>query len=367
MTATTTEEGRRPWLVTGAAGFLGSHVVDELRRLDLPVVALDGLQWGRLEFLAPWFNDRDFTLVVADLRDAGAVKELLARFRPVNVVHLAALHYIPACVADPALAVAINVLGTQSLLSACTNSGVERFWFASTGDVYAPSDSPHREDETPHPFNIYGLTKWQGEQLVALTARDNPAIRFVVGRLFNLYGPRETNPHFLPELIKQVRDRPGAVLRLGNLWPRRDLVPVDEAARAVVEMTLAAPPGLTVANVATGAARSMQEVIDMIGEILGKPLPVEIDPARVRPVERAHLQADVARAKRADRPDARRRFASRSDPSAHRGGSDRCLRTWAARCKARTFLPSPLSEGGSRGGLNRARPHDEEPPPTPPW
>ena len=73
-TGTTTGEGegRRPWLVTGAAGFLGSHVVDELRRRDLPVVALDGLQWGRLEFLAPRLNDRDFTLVVADLRDAGA-------------------------------------------------------------------------------------------------------------------------------------------------------------------------------------------------------------------------------------------------------------------------------------------------------
>ena len=146
-----------------------------------------------------------------------------------------------------------------------------------------------------------------------------------------------------------MRDRPGAVLRLGNLWPRRDLVPVDEAARAVVEMTLVAPPGLTVANVATGAARSMQEVIDMIGEILGKPLPVEIDPARVRPVERAHLQADVARLKaligRAPADDLRRGLTRLLTVE----GLDRCLRTWAVRCKGRTFLPSPLSEGGSRG------------------
>jgi UDP-glucose 4-epimerase len=288
---------RRPWLVTGAAGFLGSHVVEDLLGRGTPVVALDNLQWGRLDFLAPSFKNPDCTFVVADLRDPAATRTLLERFRPAAVVHLAALHYLPACVADPALAVGINVLGTQSILSACRAAGVERFWFASTGDVYAPSESPHREEESPSPFNIYGLTKSQGEGLIGLESRERPDARFAVGRLFNLYGPRETNPHFLPELIKQIRDRPGTTLRLGNLWPKRDLVPIDEAARAVVDMTLTVPPGLTVANVATGAARSMQEVIDMIGDIMGKPLPVETDPARVRPVERAHLQADVSRLK----------------------------------------------------------------------
>jgi UDP-glucose 4-epimerase len=290
-----TMDGRRPWLVTGAAGFLGSHVVEELLGRDRPVVALDNLQWGRLDFLGPSLADPRCTLVVADIRDTAAIRALVERFRPEAAIHLAALHYIPACVADPALAVGINVLGTQSLLSACRAAGVERFWFASTGDIYAPSESPHREDEPPGPFNIYGLSKLQGEALVALEARERPLAHFAIGRLFNLYGPRETNPHFLPELIKQIRDHSDQPLRLGNLWPRRDLVPINEAARAVVDMTLAVPQGLTVANVATGAARSMQEVIDMIGQILGRPLPVEIDPARVRPVERAHLQADVAR------------------------------------------------------------------------
>jgi UDP-glucose 4-epimerase len=285
----------RPWLVTGAAGFLGSHVVELLAERGTPVVALDGLQWGRLEFLAPSLKHENCTLVVADIREAAQLKAIFARFRPANVVHLAALHYIPAAIADPALAVGINVLGTQAVLAASLAAGVERFWFASTGDVYPPSMSPHREEDAPSPFNIYGLTKWQGEQLLALASRDNPTLRFVVGRLFNLYGPRETNPHFLPELIKQIRDRPDAPLRLGNLWPRRDLVPVLEAAKAVIAMVEKAPEGLTTANVATGDAQSMQEVIDMIGKLLGKPLPVETDPAKVRPVERAHLQADVTR------------------------------------------------------------------------
>ncbi len=293
--STKADDSERPWLVTGAAGFLGSYVVEELRRRGRRVVALDGLQWGRLDFLAPSLEQPGCTFVAADLRDVSATARIVARFRPSSVIHLAALHYIPAAVADPALAVGINVLGTQSLLAACAAAGVERFWFASTGDVYAPSERPHREDEAPAPFNIYGLTKWQGEQLVALASRNQPGRRFAVGRLFNLYGPRETNPHFLPELIRQIRERPDEPLRLGNLWPKRDLVPTDEAARAVVAMVEAIPEGLTVANVATGVARSMQEVIALIGELLGRPLPVETDPAKVRPVERAHLQADVSR------------------------------------------------------------------------
>ncbi|MDX2036056.1 MAG: NAD(P)-dependent oxidoreductase [Isosphaeraceae bacterium] len=285
----------RPWLVTGAAGFLGSHVVEDLLARGERVLALDNLQWGDVGFLEPSLANPNCSLLVADIRDAEGMRKLFARFRPANVVHLAALHYIPACVADPPLATAINVVGTQTVLSASIPSGLERFWFASTGDIYPLGDAPHREEERPSPFNIYGQTKWMGEQLVALAARDHPTKCFAVGRLLNLYGPRETNPHFLPELIKQIRDRPDAPLRLGNLWPKRDLVPVDEAACAVVEMTMAVPAGLTTANVATGTARSMQEVIDMIEEILGRRLPVEIDPAKVRPVERPHLQADVAR------------------------------------------------------------------------
>lgn len=286
-----------PWLVTGAAGFLGSHVVDHLIGRGETVVALDGLQWGRLDFLKPSLESPRCHLAIADIREPAAVRTVFEAFRPTRVVHLAALHYIPAAVKDPVLAVSSNVLGTQVLLSAALAAGAERFWFASTGDVYPPASVPHREDDPVGPFNIYGLTKLQGEQLLGLASTASPEKHIVIGRLFNLYGPRETNPHFLPELIKQVRDNPTQTLRLGNLWPKRDLVPVADAARAVVASLDAAPAGLTRVNVASGVAVSMQQVIDMIGELIGRPLTVETDPAKVRPVERDHLQADVSRLK----------------------------------------------------------------------
>lgn len=284
-----------PFAVTGAAGFLGSHLVDHLLARGTPVLAVDDFSVGRREHLAAHAADPRFALAVADVRQAGRLAELFQKHRPAAVVHLAAIHFIPACNADPPGAVSLNVHGTQSVLTAARAAGVLRFFLASTGDVYAPSEAPHREDDPAAPFNIYGLTKHVGEQLVALEARQRPDAHFAVGRLFNLYGPRETNPHLLPEVMKQLRERPGDSLRLGSLWPKRDMVPVADAARAVAAVVDAVGPGVTTVNLATGEARSMQEVLDAIGELRGKPLPVETDPAKVRPSERPHLQADVSR------------------------------------------------------------------------
>jgi UDP-glucose 4-epimerase len=287
---------QRPWVVTGAAGYLGSHVVEQLLARGTSVLAVDNLSTGQSDYLKAHASNPNFTLAQRDIRDAAALSDLFQQHRPTAVVHLAALHFIPACIADPALTVSLNVHGTQCVLSAARAAQVERIWFASTGDVYVPDDKPHHEVHSPTgPFNIYGLSKLMGEQLVALESRIRPNARFVVGRLFNLYGPRETNPHILPEIIGQIRDNPSAPLRLGSLWPKRDLVPVADAARAVIATLDAAPTGVTTVNVATGVAVSMQEVLDLIGELRGKPLTIETDPAKVRPVERGHLQADVTK------------------------------------------------------------------------
>jgi UDP-glucose 4-epimerase len=286
---------RRRWAVTGAAGFLGSHVVDVLCERGAPVLAIDDLSGGRAEFLARHECSPGFRHVRMDIRQTSELTALLRQEVPAAVVHLAALHFIPAAVADPTRAVSLNVMGTQSVLSACREAHVSRVWFASTGDVYLPAQQPHREDSPLAPFNIYGLTKLMGEQLVALESRERPEARFLVGRLFNLYGPRETNPHILPEILVQLRRQADAPLRLGNLWPTRDLVPVRDAARAVVETLEQAPLGVTTVNVASGVDWSIQEVLHLIGELRGRQLTIETDPAKVRPVERSHLRADVSR------------------------------------------------------------------------
>src|SRR5689334_6697370 len=94
-----------PWVVTGAAGFLGSHVVEELLGRGTPVIGVDDLSTGRPEHLRPFAGQQDFTLARMDIRDTPALQALFRRHHPAAVVHLAALHFIPAAVADPPLTV----------------------------------------------------------------------------------------------------------------------------------------------------------------------------------------------------------------------------------------------------------------------
>lgn len=283
----------KSYLITGAAGFLGSHVVEQLLNMDAHVIGVDNFYSGRREFLQPFVSNPKFKLAELDIRDLDALTELMCSVRPNVVIHLAALHFIPTAISDPTLTVSLNVHGTQSVLTASRLANVQTFWFASTGDVYAPSDLPHSENSTIAPFNIYGLTKLMGEQLISLESRYRPDAKFIVGRLFNLYGARETNPHIIPEIIKQLKEQHSSELHLGNIFPKRDMVPVDEAAKALIAMIEEAQLGVTTMNVATGIAWSMQELIEAIGKLRGQPIEIKIDPSKVRPVERNHLQADV--------------------------------------------------------------------------
>lgn len=285
----------QPWLVTGAAGFLGSHVVEQLLSRQLPVVAVDDLSTGDWRFLAPFATNPRFRFVCQDIRDQAALTEAFARTEPAVAIHLAALHFIPAAMRNPGLTVSLNVHGTQCVLSACRAANVSRVWYASTADVYKPMDQPYQESSEVAPFNIYGLTKWMGEKLVQLEADAHPERHFVIGRLFNLYGPHETNPHILPEIIGQLRNGGSKVLRLGTVTAKRDLVPVADAARAVIEMVEKSKPGVAIANVGTGITVTMQDVVERIGTLMGQPLRIETDPAKLRPVDRPCLQADVSR------------------------------------------------------------------------
>jgi UDP-glucose 4-epimerase len=283
------------WVVTGAAGFLGSQLVDELLFRGRIVLGLDSLEWGHVGNIRRHSQNRSFSFDQLDIRDYGRLCRALDEFKPDCVAHLAALHYIPAAMADPVSTVAINVLGTQTVLTAALLAGTNRFWFASTGDVYAPSEQAHLETEVPCPFNIYGLTKLQSEQLLTLAADSHPDRHFVIGRLFNLYGPGETNPHLIPEVIRQIAEKKDAPLRLGNLWPRRDLTPVRDAARVIIDMLSRSTPGVTIANIGSGHARSIDEVLNILRGLTGAELRVETDPLKVRRLERPCLQANVDR------------------------------------------------------------------------
>lgn len=287
------DKKKEVWLVTGVAGFLGSHVAEALIAKGETVVGVDNLSWGKPQYLELFPKDH-FTFEKGDIRDSSFMDQVFSKHRPSKVVHLAALHFIPAAIADPALAISINVHGTQVVLSAALKHSVEAIWYASTGDVYANSELPHKVGDATVPFNIYGLSKLMGEQLIFLGLKNHPSVKAVVGRLFNLYGVRETNPHILPEIFKQLHASKDFSLSLGNIWPKRDFVPVRDAANAVILTLQKAKPGITTVNVATGVSRSVEDMIEAMSTLLNRKISVSVDPERVRSVERANLQADVA-------------------------------------------------------------------------
>jgi UDP-glucose 4-epimerase len=208
------------------------------------------------------------------------------------VYHLAALHYIPYCAAHPAETLSVNVVGTQTVLDALKSTPPRHFVFVSTGDVYAPRESPHSEDDQLRPFSIYGISKLFGEQLITAAAREFEHTFFKVARLFNVFGSGETNPHVIPEIIAQIAH--GDRIRLGNTWPRRDYIHVRDVARAL--LALAAHHGgnqCEYFNVGTGVASSVDDILMTLRRILDRDLEVGIEESRVRKVERPHLQASI--------------------------------------------------------------------------
>lgn len=285
------------WCVTGAAGFLGSHVVEQLLQKNQHVLGIDDLSWGLEKHLEPLKNSKNGHFAKVDIRDEKKISEAISQFSPDHIVHLAALHFIPEAIKNPTLAIDINVRGTQSVLKASRECRYKTFFFASTGDVYDKTDDDMDEVQTPvQPYNIYGLSKLFGEQLMRLESANDPTKKMIVGRIYNLIGMRETNPHIVPEILKQLKQNPKK-LSLGNIWPTRDYVPVNDCARAIIELSEKATHQLNTVNIATGVGQSVEDLIHQIEKIFDHSIVIEKDPAKVRSVERSRLVANVTKIK----------------------------------------------------------------------
>jgi UDP-glucose 4-epimerase len=273
-------------LVTGGCGFIGAALCRRLTEAGDEVVALDDLSVGSAVAI-----DERVRVVVADVRDP-AVEQVVADERPQVVFHLAAIHYIPTCEQDPAGAVAVNVEGTQRVLDASAAAGAEAVVIASSGAVYAPRPDPHREDSELGPTDVYGHTKLWTEQLTDLF-HQRTGIPVAVARLFNVFGPGETNPHLIPTILRQAEA--GGEVRLGNLSTRRNYVFVEDAAEALMALgSLARRSSQLVANVGGSRDYDGAQVLEGIARVLGRELTIRTDEARLRRSDRPRLAADCS-------------------------------------------------------------------------
>jgi NAD dependent epimerase/dehydratase len=298
MTALNGLEGRVV-LVTGADGFIGSHLCERLVALGARVRAFCQYNshgsWGWLD-RSPAAVRQALDVRLGDVRDAGMVESCC---RGVEAVfHLAALIAIPYSYAAPESFVDTNVRGTLNVLEGARRAGVARVVHTSTSEVYGtPKDLPIRET---HPLNAqspYAATKVAADQL-ALAWHCTYQTPVVVLRPFNTYGPRQSTRAVLPTILAQlVAGR--TEIELGRLDTRRDLTFVTDTVEGFVRAALAQDCEGTVVQLGTGRAVSVGELFEMACRVTGARATIKQDPRRMRPdaSEVLVLESDPSRAR----------------------------------------------------------------------
>jgi UDP-glucose 4-epimerase len=256
-------------LVTGAAGFIGSHTVDQLLAAGHAVVGVDNFRTGLRANLAAAGASPRFTLHEADVAAPGALDRLVATTRPDAILHLAALVSVQDSFADPALNFALNVAATHFVAEAARVHGVPRVVFASSAAVYGDTtDLPIRESAPGRPISPYGAAKLASE---ALLLGHGAAFGFVVRcqRYFNVFGPRQdpSSPYSGVISIFERRCREGkAVTIYGDGRQTRDFISVHDVARAnVIAATRREVPS-GVANICTGRATTLLDIMAVFRE-----------------------------------------------------------------------------------------------------
>jgi UDP-glucose 4-epimerase len=278
-------------LITGGAGFIGSHLVDLCLAEQHEVLVYDNFARGKREWLRAAPN---LSIRIADILDAESLARAIEEHNPSTVYHLAAMHYIPDCENDPAAAIKVNVEGTQLVLDACADREMD-FVFASTGAIYDPATTTVLNEDAPIlPLDVYGITKATCEQLIGhWTAKGRG--RATVARLFNAVGPRETNWHLVPAILDQLQKGDRRV-ELGNLYPRRDYIDVRDIAAGLFALgKRASQAPLEVFNIGSGVERTVSELVEMCSEIIGGPIEVVSVPERRRKHDRPSQLADITR------------------------------------------------------------------------
>jgi UDP-glucose 4-epimerase len=278
-------------LVTGGAGFIGCAVIDKLQREGHEIFVIDNLSFGKREFI----NIPDSNFFHVDILDREKVDKIFADIKPEIVIHLAAVHFIPYCNQHPYESSDINIRGTTHILNACRKNGVGKIFFASTAAVYPIYDEAVTEKHQTGPLDIYGLSKLTGEHLLN-EFHLMTGVPTIVCRFFNAFGPNETNPHLIPEIQNQINSGMRKI-KLGNLTPKRDFIHTSDMANAVHTLLTKIDKGIDTFNLGRGIEYSVTEIVDAFSRELGELVEIEVDPSRVRKVERMHLLADVSKLK----------------------------------------------------------------------
>jgi len=275
-------------LVTGAAGFVGGHLLRSLRDAGVEV-------WGGTPEPVPVPTGNGIQWVALDVTDPESVRQALGKARPDQVYHLAGQSSVAGSFQDPIGTWEVNAMGTVRLLEGL-QAGTA-FVLASSAEVYGdvPEDrQPIREDAPLRPTNPYAASKAAAEMACVAAARVR-GVRAVVARSFNHTGPGQDARFALPSFARQLATPVGGdELRVGNLEARRDLLDVRDVVRAYQVLADRGEAGEAY-NVCSGRAISIRDALEKLIQLSGRPVTVRTDPDRVRPLDVPLLLGDATR------------------------------------------------------------------------
>jgi UDP-glucose 4-epimerase len=294
MTIKTGSQTKPAILVTGGAGYIGSHTVLALKQAGYSVVILDNLVYGHQDLAEQVLQ---VELVVGDIKDRPLLDKLFANYNFIGVIHFAGFAYVGESICNPAIYYDNNVIGTLTLLQAMVNAGVKRLVFSSTCATYGvPKTVPIIEAHPQSPINPYGGSKLVVEQML----KDFDAaygLKSVIFRYFNAAGAHPTGilgedhspePHLLPLVLYTALGKRDSISVFGTDYPTRDGTCIRDYVH-VCDLAKAHTLGIeyllgenvsNVFNLANGDGFSVQEVIDTAKVVAGKVIKVNESPRR---------------------------------------------------------------------------------------
>ena len=268
-------------LVTGADGFIGSHLVETLLEQGHEVVALAQYNsfgsWGWLEEIK---DSDNLEVVTGDIRDPFFCRKII---KDVQVVyHLAALIGIPYSYIAPETYVATNVYGTLNICQACLDVGVEKLIHTSTSEVYGSAKYvPIDENHPIQPQSPYSASKI-GADAMAMSFYNSFELPVVTARPFNTFGPRQSARAIIPTIISQIKSEV-AVIKLGDISPTRDFNFVKDTCAGLVMLSDEDDAIGKSINIGSNTEHSILETFEIIKRIMNSNVEHETDESRIRP------------------------------------------------------------------------------------
>ncbi len=289
-------------LVTGGAGFIGSHVVDVLRAAGHDVAVVDNLESGRRENLPP-----DVPLYEVDICDAERLRRVFDEVRPEWVNHQAAQMSVSRSVREPRFDAAVNVMGLLNVFDEAARVGAQRIVFASSGGVlYGDVTEPADEDHPAAPISPYGISKWVGEKYLEFYARERGLVGVAL-RYANVYGPRQ-NPHGEAGVVaifcRRMLAGEAATINGDGRYVRDYVYGPDVAQANLLAFQAELPERFVALNIGTGQGTDVNELAALVREHCSAVLtergrPVSIPEPMHGPPRPGDLRSSLVSARRA--------------------------------------------------------------------